>query len=67
MATPARYPLCLKDAAAAQEYEHSHPAQFNPSRFVHLAALSTTQRYLDHLEMGDLLAAVPALPSARRE
>jgi integrase len=33
-----------------------------PSKLLGHASIATTQRYVDHLELGELRAAAPALP-----
>jgi integrase/recombinase XerD len=57
-------PHMLRHSYAVRALKHTGNAM-SVSKLLGHRQLSTTARYLDHLEMPDLLASVPALPSAR--
>lgn len=57
-------PHMLRHTYAIRALLHGNGNVMAISKLLGHKQLSTTQRYLDHLEMPDLLASVPALPSA---
>jgi site-specific recombinase XerD len=57
-------PHMLRHSYAVRALKHTGNAM-SVSKLLGHRQLSTTQRYLDHLELPDLLASVPALPSGR--
>jgi Phage integrase family len=58
-------PHMLRHTYAVRALLHGNGNVMAISKLLGHRQLSTTQRYLDHLELPDLLASVPALPGAR--
>jgi integrase len=56
----------LRHTYAVRALLHGNGNVMAISKLLGHRQLSTTQRYLDHLELPDLLASVPALPGALR-